>query len=147
MANEYIRHQGKVERIENQKIYVRILQKAACSDCHAVAVCLASDKKEKIIEVIDDSGCFELQEDVFVSVRQSNGLFAVFIAYVLPLLIVIITVIIGISVSKDEAFGGFAGLVTLIPYYFIVYLMRDKLKKKFIFSLSKMTEPTHLQPM
>ena len=141
MINEYIRHQGKVERIENQKIYVRISQKTACSDCHAATVCLSSDKKEKIIEVNDNSGYFDLQEDVLVSVRQSKGFFAVFIAYVLPLLIVILAVVAGISVSGDEVVGGFAGLATLLPYYFILYLMRDKLKKKFTFSLSKITEP------
>jgi len=140
MINELIKHQGKVERIDNQKVYVRIEQKTSCSDCHAVAVCLASDKKEKIIEVIDASGSYGLQEDVFVSIRQSNGFFAVFIAYFIPLLLVVIAVVTGLFVSGDEVIGGFAGLMTLLPYYFILYLMRHKLKRKFIFTLSKIPD-------
>jgi len=140
MISGPIKHQGKVERIENQKVYVRIEQKTSCSDCHAVAVCLASDKKEKIIEVNDDSGSYGLQEDVFVSIRKSNGFFAVFIAYFFPLLLVILAVVTGIWVSGNEVIGGFAGLIMLLPYYSILYLMRNKLKRKFIFTLSKMPD-------
>ena len=136
MGNDYIRHQGKVERVENQKVYVRIEQKAACSDCHAGSVCLASDKKDKIIEVTDYIGSYEPQDDVLVSVKQSMGLFAVFIAFVIPLFLVILTAAIVVYASRNDVAGGLAGLSTLFPYYFALYLMRDKVKKKFVFSLS-----------
>ncbi|MDR2916757.1 MAG: SoxR reducing system RseC family protein [Tannerella sp.] len=145
MTKDYIRHQGKVERIEKHKVYVRIEQKAACSDCHAKSVCLASDKKDKIIEVNDNSGCYSLQEDVIISARSSMGLFAVIIAFAIPLILVIVSLIAGMNTSGNEVIGGLVGLSVLIPYYFILYLFRDKLKKKFIFTLSKIPGLTHNQ--
>jgi len=140
ITSDYIKHHGKIERIEKHRVFVRIEQKTACRDCHAGTVCLASDKKDKVIEVNDLSGSFALQEQVIVSVRPSMGLFAAFIAYVVPLLFVIIAIVAGIYASGSEAIGGVIGLSVLIPYYFILYLVRDKLKKRFIFSLSKIPD-------
>lgn len=138
--NDFIKHQGIVERIENQRIYVRVKQMTSCNECRAVAVCLAADKKEKIIEIDDRSGSFVINDNVFVSVKQSNGFFAVFIAFVIPLALVILGVVAGKVISGDEAVGGLAGLVMLVPYYFVLYLFRNKLKKKFIFTLAKNDE-------
>ena len=140
ITNDDIKHQGKIERIEKNKVFVRIEQNAACQGCHAVTVCLASDKKEKIIAVDDCSGSFALREEVVVSVRLSLGLFAVLIAYILPLLFVIIATVIVRYASGSEALGGLIGLSVLIPYYFLLYLFRGKLKKRFVFSLSKIPD-------
>jgi len=137
MTKDYIRHQGTVERIEKHKVYVRIEQKAACSDCHAKSVCLASDKKDKIIEINDYSGDYAPYEEVIVSARTSMGFFAVFIAFAIPLLLVIISLVTGMQTTGSEGLGGLIGLSVLIPYYFVLYLFRDRLKKKFIFTLSK----------
>jgi len=138
-TSDTIKHQGKIERIEAHKVFVRIEQKPSCQECHAGSVCFASDKKAKIIEVNDFSGSFTVQEEVVVSVRQSLGLFAVVLAYVLPLVFVILSVVAGQYLTGSEVIGGLTGLLVLLPYYYVLYLLRSKLKKKFIFSLSKNT--------
>ena len=140
MAKDYIRHQGIVDRIEKHKVLVRIEQKAACSDCHARSVCLSSDKKEKIIEVCDNSGDYSLNEEVIVSIQSSMGFSAVALAFVAPLILVVITIFIGVKISRDEALSGLTGILVLILYYFILYLSRNKLSRSFVFSLSKASE-------
>ena len=137
MNKDYIRHQGVVNSIEKHKVFVKITQKAACSDCHAKSVCLSSDRKEKIIEVSDDSGLFTLNEEVIVSVQSSMGIFAVALAFVVPLVLVTATIITGITISGDEAKSGLIGLSVLIPYYTLLYMFRNKIDKKIVFSLSK----------
>ena len=140
MTQDYIRHQGKVERIDEHKVYIKIEQKAACSDCQVKSSCLASGKKEKIVEVNDDSGCYSLHDEVIVSVRSSLGLFAALVAFILPLLLIIISIVISLNISGSEALGGLIGLAVLIPYYFTLYLFRDRLKRKLIFTISKIPE-------
>ena len=140
MGNDKIIHQGKVERIEKNKVFVRIEQKAACSECHAASVCLVSDKKDKIIEVNDHAGHFSMQEDVLVSAQSSMGLFAVVIAYAIPLLAVILSVIAGIYLGKSEVIGGLAALSVLVIYYFVLYLLRDRIKKNLLFTISKIAD-------
>ena len=140
MTNDNIIHQGKIERIDTNKVFVRIEQKIACSDCHAVSACFVVNKKDKIIEVSDYSGSYALQEEVLVSARSSMGLFAVVVAYAIPLLAVVIAVVAGLSLSQSEVIGGLTGLLVLVAYYFVLYLLRDKIKKNVLFTLSKKSD-------
>ena len=140
MTNEKIIHRGIVERIEKNKIFVRIEQKAACSECHAASACFVADKKDKIFEVIDNSGNYALQEDVLVSAESTAGRFAIVVAYALPLLAVIISVIAGIYLSKSEIIGGVTGLLVLGAYYLVLYLLRDRIKRNLLFTLSKASD-------
>ena len=133
-------HTGVVERIEHARIFVRIVQQSACSGCHAKSVCINADSKAMIIEIDDHAGKFELDEEVLVCERYSMGMYAVWLAFVLPLLLLVFAAIAGTSLSGNEIIGGLAGLSILIPYYAILYLMRDQLKKKFVFSLSKILQ-------
>jgi sigma-E factor negative regulatory protein RseC len=132
-----IRHQGIVEKVEKHSVFVKIEQQAVCSACHARTACLTSGKKEKIIEINDDSGMYAANEPVIVSVQSSVGFFAVLTAFVIPLALVVIAVITGTDKSGSEGVGGLAGLSVLIFYYLLLYVFRDKMKKKFVFSLSK----------
>ena len=136
--NRLVRHLGTVEKIDHHSVFVRIEQQSACSTCHAKAVCMAADKKEKIIEVFDDSGLYSPNEQVEVIMSSSMGMQAVVIAFAIPLVLVLLAVFLGVHFSGDEAIGGLIGLAILLPYYVILYGLRDKLKKKFIFTLNKL---------
>lgn len=137
---DFIQHQGVVEKIEKHKVFVKIEQEAACSACHARSACLASDKKEKLIEVDDTSGMYSIHEPVIISAHSSVGFLAVIMAFAIPLALVITALLIGMNQSGNEGIGGLVGLSVLIPYYFILYIFRNKLKKKFVFSLSKVQD-------
>ena len=40
--------------------------------------------------------------------------------------------------AMEETTSGLTGLLLLVPYYCILYFLRDKLKKRFIFTLKKL---------
>lgn len=136
--SESISHNGIIEKIDSGTVYVRIIQQSACSGCHAKSMCAASESKEKIIEVPDNSGKFHVNEEVQLCGRSSLGLKAVFLAFVLPLIIVVGAIAAGTSMQWEETTSGLTGLLLLIPYYCILYFLRDKLKKQFIFTLKKL---------
>jgi len=52
--------------------------------------------------------------------------------------IVVGAIVIGTNLQWDETTSGLTGLSLLLPYYCILYLMRDKLKRRFIFTLKKL---------
>ena len=118
-----IHHAGVVERVESGIVYVRIVQQSACAACHAKAMCNASESKEKIIEVEDHSGAYEVGEQVTVWGQTSLGMQAVLIA--------------GTELCWSETATGLSGLLLLVPYYYIMYRMRGRLKKRFVFRLAK----------
>lgn len=132
-----IRHNGIIERIEGDTIFVRILQQSACAGCHAHSMCSASESKVKIIEVTDHSGKYNVNENVAICGRSSLGLQAVLLAFLLPVILVVGLVAVGIQLGWGESASALVGLGFLVPYYLILYLMRDKLKRKFVFTLEK----------
>lgn len=135
---ETIEHIGTIEKIEGNHIFVRIVQQSACSGCHAKTICTASESQEKTIEVTDYTHAYQLHERVMLYGRSSLGLQAVLIAFVIPLVIMLATIIIGTYLHWEEALSGMSGIAILIPYYATLYFLRDKLKKKFVFTLKKL---------
>lgn len=136
--SENITHTGIVEKIEKDSISVRIIQQSACSECHAQGMCSASEKKEKIIDFPDHSGKFRVNEEVMISGESSLGLKAVLLAFVIPVIIVVIAIVAGTEMHWKDTVSGLTGLLFLVPYYCILYFLRDKLKKQFIFTLKKL---------
>ena len=136
--SESINHNGVIEKIGGGTVYVRIIQQSACSGCHAKSMCTASESKAKVIEVPDNSGKFHVNEEVQLCGRSSLGLQAVLLAFIFPLIIVFATIVTGTSMQWEETTCGLTGLLLLVPYYCILYFLRDKLKKRFIFTLKKL---------
>ena len=136
--SKHIHHNGVIDRIDNGIAYVRIIQQSACAGCHARSMCSASESKEKIIEVVDHSGKFNVNEEVLICGQNSLGLQAVFLAFVIPVIIIVLVLGIASVTNSSEAISALSGLMFLVIYYIILYLFRDKLKRKFVFTLKKL---------
>lgn len=132
-----IDHEGTILKIKDGKICVGIVNVSACSACHAKGACTMSDMKEKSIDVIDYSNKFEVGEKVNLSYRESLGWLAMFLAYVLPFIVVLITLFIATAISGDELISGISALAILIPYYLILAFFKGRLKKTFSFTIDK----------
>lgn len=133
-----VNHCGVIKGITGNTIFVQITQQSACAECHARSMCTTADKKDKIIEVPDYSGTFHVNEEVVVCGESSLGLQAVAIAFVIPLILVFITVIAGKLNGWGDPLSATVALAGVAVNYGILYLLRDKLKKRFVFTIKKM---------
>lgn len=131
-------HIGVIEKIEGIHIFVKIVQQSACAGCHAKGICSAADNQDKTIEVTDYSNVYNVNDRVMVCGQTAMGLQAVLLAFVIPLIIMLAAIIVGNIFVWNDAFSGLTGLLALIPYYAILYSFREKLKKKFVFTLKKL---------
>lgn len=131
---ETIRHEGIVESIGAKSCLVRILQASACSSCSARQLCRSSESKEKVIEVKGHYPTLQVGDNVTLigSVRQ--GLRASVLAYVIPLIIMLVALFVGTRLGGD-GIGAIAALLFLAIYYGILFLFRDKLDKHFSFKI------------
>ena len=132
-----IKHRGVVEKVDGSHVQVKIVQTSACASCSVRSHCLSTDSKEKIIEVEDHSGAYEVGEQVTVWGQTSLGMQAVLLAFVVPLFIILVALIVGTELRWSETATGLSGLLLLVPYYYIMYRMRGRLKKRFVFLLAK----------
>lgn len=131
---ETIRHEGIVESIGAKSCLVRILQASACSSCSARQLCRSSESKEKLVEVRGHYPTLHVGDRVMLvgSVRQ--GLRASVLAYVIPLIIMLVALFVGTRLGGD-GIGALAALLFLAIYYGILFLFRDKLDKQFSFKI------------
>lgn len=135
MAEE-ISHKGLVLSSQDGVVKVEIISQSACSACHAAGLCSAAEAKKKEIEAFS-SKSFAAGEEVNVFLRRSMGMKAVLLAYAVPLFVVLaITVALCYS-GVDELVSGLAGVCGLAIWYFIVYLLRDKIARGYAFEVEK----------
>jgi len=60
---------------------------------------------------------------------------AVWLAYFIPLLIVIAVILGLVALGVGEVPAGVSGLGALALYYFLLWLFRDRLKNEYIFTI------------
>lgn len=133
-----IEHEGTVIDINDGKITVELTVLSACATCHSRALC-SFDSSQKNIEIFDNNNniTYKIGETVKVIMRQSLGGKALFLAYILPFFVILIALIICTISGLSEALAGIISILTLIPYYTLLYLFKNKLKKEFSFSIKK----------
>ena len=137
MSNK-IKHSGIVEGVEDDCVRVRILQSSACSACKVAAHCNASETKEKIIEVkMEDATGYRQGDHVVVVADAAVGFRASLYGYLLPLILMVAALIVVLKLTQSEGSAALSALGILIPYYIVLYFLRDKLRNKLSFGLER----------
>jgi sigma-E factor negative regulatory protein RseC len=136
MANT-IQHYGDIESIVGDHITVKIVQTSACSGCSVKGHCSAAESKEKTVDIYSPlASSYDVGERVIVVGAASLGMKAVLLAFVIPFLVLVVTLFVCMSLTGgDELLSSLISFLLLVPYYFAVWAMRDKMKKKFSFTI------------
>lgn len=121
-----------------QTTTVAILQHGACSQCHAAGLCGMADIAEKAVEVpTDPYAGYGVGDEVNVVLKASMGMKAVWLAYFIPLLILLAVILGLIGLGMSEVPAALAGIGAIAVYYFLLWLFRDKLRNEYIFTITK----------
>ncbi len=130
------RYCGKHKRFSSQ---VRIIQTSACASCSVKGHCTSADTKEKLVDVADaDAASYQPGDRVWVTGELSMGVMAVLFAFIFPFLILIISLFVFMAIWNDELRSALCSLALLIPYYYILWLNKSRMGKKFSFSVRPM---------
>ena len=128
-----IEHQGIIVSIDNDIAHVRIEQTSACASCHVKEMCGASEKKEKIIDAHIVDNTLKIGDQVTIIGQKSLGIQAILLAYVLPFVVIVAALFIVNIFTTNEVIMGSCALASLIPYFAVLRLMRNKIQAKFQF--------------
>lgn len=141
MAKERIEHEGRVIAVDKDYISVEIVSKSACAACHAKGACGASDQAVRVVDIAQDittlSADYQVGETVNVVMAPSMGTQAVWIAYVIPLAVLMASILVFSLCGAGELTMGIGSLGIVALYYAGVFLFRSKISKIFIFSIEK----------
>jgi positive regulator of sigma E activity len=134
MSSSQVEHQGVVLSVSENIVKVQIFSESACASCHLKSACTTSDRKEKIIDVCAPGGNYCPGQKVCLSIGQHLGFLALTLAYLVPFALVVSSLFI-FSVFFTELAAGIMSVLLLVPYYAVIYLLKDYFVKTFHYSL------------
>ena len=131
-----ISHEGIVTSIDGNNVEVKILSKSACASCNIKGACNMSEMKEKIICVPHPKNQnLSIGQEVKISIGLGQANKAVIFAYAIPSIILISMIFILNYLKIDEGINALISIGSLIPYYLILFLFKDKIKRKFEYEI------------
>ncbi|MBR6277730.1 MAG: SoxR reducing system RseC family protein [Bacteroidales bacterium] len=137
MDEKKIRHDGKVTKITDNKIFAEIIVSEACGHCQAKQMCFSKGKAMTIEAHNDGNENFEIGEEIKVFFEEKLAATGVFLAYVFPMIVFFAVMFAVIALTDSQDKGCIAALMTLPVYFFLLYKFRGKLKKTFKFRVEK----------
>lgn len=137
--SDIIEHEGVIIDISPQFITVEIMNQSACGSCAANGACSLGEMEAKIIEVANSGYLqYEPGERVNVMLSKTLGHKALYISYLIPLLILVAILLSLSAVGAGDLVIGLAILGGLALYYSVIYLFREKFRKEYVFTIEKL---------
>lgn len=138
MAKGEVTHTGRIVQVDPQFITVAIVSESACASCHAAGLCGMSESQTKMVKVqAIPSETYAPGEEVNVVLKASMGHKAVWIAYALPLAVMLAVILSLLSAGFSEPLSGACGIAAVLVYYFGVWLFRDRLQDGYVFTIRR----------
>ena len=131
-----VSHEGIVTNIKGDDVEIKILSKSACVSCNIKTACNMSEMQEKIITIAAPKNKeLSIGQEVKVSIALGQANKAVIFAYVIPSIILISMIFILNFFKIDEGINALISIGTLVPYYLILFLFKDKIKRNFEYEI------------
>ena len=134
--NQRITHSGVVDSVEDGCVHVRIVQTSACAACKVASYCNAAESKEKMIDVFCDSVAeYKIGQQVTVSTSGQVAAKALLWACGVPFVLLMVVLVLVLLLTGNEGWAALGALVALVPYYIMLWLLRDKMREQLAFRI------------
>ena len=135
-----VKRKARIKDIIENKAIVEIQSFSACGNCILSSNCNNGKCKGYTIEVpLKTTEEYTKGEEVYIEISAKEAFAAVFMSYVLPLILVILTLSISMIITNNEIKSGIYSIFILIPYYLLLLLITNKNKIPMKFKLEKIS--------
>lgn len=133
-----IQHKGVVERVEGDKVFVKVEKESACQACHAKGLC-GERGGERIIEVATEyAASFAVGETVVVALLKGRMAISSLIwGYLMPLVVLLVVLLLLHGLGVEDGIAAISTLGAVALYYVVLYLKRRQFEKKIQFTIIK----------
>ena len=134
VMDELIRHTGVVTSVNGELAHVLITQTSACSACKARSMCMSSESQDKEMDAIMLEP-MKAGDQVEVEVRERLAWKAVLLAYIMPFLVMLATIVVlDYATGWSEAVVGTLSLCGIALYYICLSFFKHRLQRQFTFT-------------
>lgn len=129
-------HKGVVCGVGERMVAVTIETDGACGSCKVKSLCGIGEQRE--ITVYDtEAWKYSEGEEVIVGVGSALAIKAVLLAYVVPFLLMLATLLVVRECGFTELVQGLATLGAVAVYYVVLWFFRGRLERDIIFKIRK----------
>ena len=132
-----VEHRGVVKDIMGRDVFVEMIRTSACGACEAKQHCGLTETQHQILVFPERKEDFSVGEEVRVVLEQAKGVQALFFAYLLPLGVVVLSLLIFSRITTREYLAGCGALLMLVPYYAGLHVFSRRLQRSFQMKLYK----------
>lgn len=136
-----VEHSGVVKEIRGRDVLVELLRTSACGSCESRQYCELTEKQYQTLVFHDQPEDFTVGEEVNIVLEQSQGFKALVLAYVLPLGVVVVSLLVFSGMTTREYLAGGGALLMLVPYYVLLHVLSPRLRGSFQMKLYKKHHP------
>ena len=135
---KHIEHSGIVSHVGKDCVSVTVEVNEACGGCASRKACAMgkSDTREITIYT-NEAHCYTIGESVTVMAREKVGIMAVILCYVVPLVVLMASLILTISLGGSEGAAAMAALLCTALYYVGLGLFHKRIAKRVTFTITK----------
>ena len=135
-SSSEISHRGRIVSITPEVTTVQIVSESACSACHAKGLCSLGDSMVKEVELPTRGwDNYQVGDEVSVVLQASMGHKAVWLAYVLPLVLMAAALLVTLSAGGSELLAGGVAIAAVALWYAVLWLLRGRLRNEYIFNI------------
>ena len=123
-----IRQKAIVKDITETEFVLEVCSEEACAACKAKSACyMGSGDASRTVVVANDSRPLRIGQQVCVSLRRTAGMKAVLVAYAVPIIVIVASLLVLQAAKVNELGSGLITLGVLALYYIVLRLVRGKL--------------------
>ena len=125
-------HDGVVTAVKEGQVEVQIASTSACAACEAHSKCGFAESRNKTLSIpTADWKQFAEGQPVVVNIDEGRGMLAVWIAYVLPAILMLGAIVVLSATGAAEWLVAVVAIAILLLYVGGLYLLRGRIGKKF----------------
>lgn len=138
MPASEITHKGRIVEVTPVFTTVEIISESACSACHAKSLCGLGESVKKEIQVPTRGwDNYAPGDEVTVALKATMGHKAVWVAYMIPLVILLAVLLVLSGLGVAELTAGLSAIGAVAVYYILIRIFRDRLRNEYIFNITK----------
>lgn len=135
---DYIDHTAVVRSVNTGRgtVTVELTESAGCSGCAAASICNPKGKKIETLEVaVSRPESYREGEKVLLRGTAMMHRKAITVATVIPSIALIVVMVAIYVLTADQAAAALGGLGSMVFFFVMLWLFRDRLAKEFTFQL------------
>ena len=133
-----IEHKGTVALVGRNFVRVDIEVMEACGACASRKACaMGQGTTREIMVYTDEAAKYSVGEEVNVSARQTMGIMAVLLCYVVPLVVLVAALAVAVALGCAEGLAALISLGVTALYYLLLALMQKRISRRVVFTINK----------